>query len=109
MNPPPSTASPEQIARGEDFYLDNCWICHSDVGNAGGLLRRGLFPELAVSPALASPELFAAVVLEGVRAQNGMVSFANILTPEGAEDVRAYLIERANVALQQQQAARAGR
>jgi quinohemoprotein ethanol dehydrogenase len=109
LNPPPSTASPEQIARGEDLYLDNCWICHSDVGNAGGLLRRGLFPELAVSPALASPELFASIVLEGVRSQNGMVSFANVLTPETAEDVRAYLIERANVALQAQQAAAAAR
>jgi quinohemoprotein ethanol dehydrogenase len=79
------------------------------VGNAGGLLRRGLFPELAVSPALASPELFASIVLDGVRSQNGMVSFANILTPETAEDVRAYLIERANVTLQAQQAAQAAR
>ncbi len=109
LNPPPSTAAPEQIARGEDLYLDNCWICHSDVGNAGGLLRRGLFPELAVSPALASPELFASIVLQGVRSQNGMVSFANVLTPETAEDVRAYLIERANVTLQAQQAAAAAR
>ncbi|MGV3590933.1 MAG: PQQ-dependent dehydrogenase, methanol/ethanol family [Gammaproteobacteria bacterium] len=109
LNPPPSTASPEQIASGENLYLDNCWICHSDVGNAGGLLRRGLFPELAVSPALNSPELFKAIVLDGVRSQNGMVSFAHVLTPETAEDVRAYLIERANVTLQQQQTAQAAR
>jgi quinohemoprotein ethanol dehydrogenase len=109
LNPPPSTASAEQIARGEAYYQDNCWICHSDVGNAGGLLRRGLFPELAVSPALASPELFAAIVLDGVRAQNGMVSFAQILTPEAAEDVRAYLIDRANATLQQQQQQQAQR
>jgi quinohemoprotein ethanol dehydrogenase len=99
LAPPPSVASPEQIARGENLYLDNCWICHSDVGNAGGLLRRGLFPELAVSPALASADLFRAVVLDGVRSQNGMVSFANVLTPDTAEDVRAYLIDRANAAL----------
>ena len=106
LNPPPSVASAEQIARGESLYLDNCWICHSDVGNAGGMLRRGLFPELALSPALGSPELFAAIVLDGVRAQNGMVSFAQLLTPETAEDVRAYLIDRANATLQQQQARR---
>ena len=79
-----------------------------NVGNAGGVLRRGLFPELAVSPALASPELFAAVVLDGIRAGNGMVSFSHILDAAGAEDVRAYLIDRANAALQRQQAARAG-
>ncbi len=106
LNPPPSTASAEQITRGEKLYLDNCWICHSDVGNAGGMLRRGLFPELAVSPALASPELFAAVVLDGIRAGNGMVSFSHVLDAAGAEDVRAYLIDRANATLQRQQAAR---
>ncbi|MES2604191.1 MAG: PQQ-dependent dehydrogenase, methanol/ethanol family [Pseudomonadota bacterium] len=104
LNPPASTASAEQIARGEDLYLDNCWICHSDVGNAGGLLRRGLFPELAVSSALGSPDLFKAIVIDGVRTQNGMVSFSNVLTPETAEDVRAYLIDRANAALQARQA-----
>lgn len=105
LNPPPSVASDEQIARGEDLYETNCWICHSDVGNSGGLLRRGLFPELAVSPALASPELFKSVVLDGVRSQNGMVSFANVLDGQAAEDVRAYLIARANVALQARQSA----
>src|SRR5690606_20413297 len=98
LNPPPSTASAEQIARGEELYIDNCWICHSDVGNAGGMLRRGLFPELAVSPALASPELFSAIVRDGIRAQNGMVSFADIVSEQGAEDLRAYLIDRANAA-----------
>ena len=87
LNPPPSTASAEQIARGEQLYQDNCWICHSDVGNAGGLLRRGLFPELAVSPTLGSPELFAAVVLDGVRAANGMVSFAQVLDAAAAEEI----------------------
>jgi len=105
LNPPPSVASDEQIARGEDLYETNCWICHSDVGNSGGLLRRGLFPELAVSPALASPELFKSVVLDGARSQNGMVSFANVLDGQAAEDVRAYLIARANVALQARQSA----
>jgi quinohemoprotein ethanol dehydrogenase len=104
LNPPPSVASAEQIARGQSLYQASCWICHSDVGNPVRAQRRGLFPELAVSSALASPELFKAIVLDGVRAQNGMVSFASVLTPETAEDVRAYLIERANVAYQAQQA-----
>ncbi|HWK55133.1 MAG TPA: PQQ-dependent dehydrogenase, methanol/ethanol family [Hyphomicrobiales bacterium] len=105
LDPPPSVASAEQIARGAELYGRHCWICHSDVGNAGGLLRRGLFPELAVSPALGSPELFASIVLDGVRSQNGMVSFSELIDSDDAEDVRAYLIDRANVALQ----ARGGR
>lgn len=100
LNPPPSVAEAAQIARGENTYQDNCIICHGDVGNSGGIFRRGLFPELALSSALGSPELFSAIVIDGVRAQNGMVSFANIITPQDAEDIRAYLIERANITLQ---------
>ena len=106
LNPPPSTASKEQITRGENLYLAKCWICHSEVGNSGGVLRRGLFPELAVSPALASPELFKSIVLDGVRKQNGMVSFADVIDANGAEDIRAYLIDRANAAVQARAAAR---
>src|SRR5688572_11410713 len=49
LNPPPSVASAEQIASGENLYLDHCWICHSDVGSGGRLARRGLFPELSLS------------------------------------------------------------
>ncbi|MDR0781550.1 MAG: PQQ-dependent dehydrogenase, methanol/ethanol family [Pseudomonadales bacterium] len=99
LNPPQATASIEQVARGAEIYGHNCWICHGDVGSAGGPLRRGLFPELAVSPTLNSQELFDAVVLQGVRSANGMVSFANVVNADGAADLRAYLIERANAAL----------
>ena len=103
LDPPPSVASAEQITRGEQLYQANCWICHETPGNAGGVGRRGLFPELVLSPALASPELFSAIVIDGIRRQNGMVSFANVVDAEGAEDLRAYLIERANITLQARQ------
>jgi hypothetical protein len=49
--------------------------------------------------------LFKSIVLDGVRSQNGMVSFSNVLDAQAAEDVRAYLIARANAALQARQAA----
>jgi mono/diheme cytochrome c family protein len=98
LDPPPSTASAEAIARGEQLYQSTCWLCHENPGNAGGIFRRGLFPDLAYSPALASPELFAAVVLSGVRAPNGMASFADVLDEEDAEAIRAYIIDQANAA-----------
>lgn len=97
LDPPPSQASAEQIARGQNSYQDNCIICHGEVGNAGGIFRRGLFPELALSPTLHSADLFAAIVRDGARAQNGMASFADSVSPQDAEDIRAYLIERANM------------
>ena len=96
LNPPPSTASAEEIARGEQLYQSACWLCHENPGNAGGMFRRGLFPDLAYSPALASPEVFAAIVLDGARAANGMASFADALDPDEAEAIRAYIIDRAN-------------
>jgi alcohol dehydrogenase (cytochrome c)/quinohemoprotein ethanol dehydrogenase len=98
LNPPPSIASAQEIARGERAYQANCWLCHENPGSAGGIFRRGLFPDLAYSPALASRELFAAIVLDGVRATNGMASFAQVIGAEEAEAIRAYVVDRANAA-----------
>jgi alcohol dehydrogenase (cytochrome c)/quinohemoprotein ethanol dehydrogenase len=99
LNPPPSVAPAEQIARGRELYDASCVLCHDDPGNAGGIFRRGLFPDLAYSPALATREAFAAIVIDGARAANGMASFASVLDAEGAEAIRAYLIADANAAL----------
>jgi mono/diheme cytochrome c family protein len=99
LNPPASTASAEQIARGRELYDASCVLCHDDPGNAGGLFRRGLFPDLAYSPALASREAFASIVIDGARAANGMASFSGVLDAEGADAIRAYVIADANAAL----------
>jgi quinohemoprotein ethanol dehydrogenase len=98
LAPPPSVASAELIERGALAYQANCMICHDTPGNAGGMFRRGLFPDLAYSPALHSRELFDAIVLDGVRAANGMASFADALNAEESEAIRAFVIERANAA-----------
>ncbi len=92
-------ASAEEIARGRDLYEANCSLCHDVIGNAGGLFRRGLFPDLAYSPALASREAFAAIVLDGARAANGMAGYAGVLDADGAEAVRAHIVDRANATL----------
>jgi mono/diheme cytochrome c family protein len=99
LNPPPSVAPPEQIARGREVYDANCVLCHDDPGNAGGIFRRGLFPDLAFSPALASREAFAAIVFDGARAANGMASYAGVIDEDGVEAIRAYVIADANAAL----------
>jgi quinohemoprotein ethanol dehydrogenase len=99
LNPPPLTASADEVARGRELYNANCVLCHDDPGNAGGLFRRGLFPDLAYSPTLPSREAFAAIVIDGARAANGMASFAQALDADGADAIRAYLIAEANAAL----------
>jgi quinohemoprotein ethanol dehydrogenase len=99
LNPPPRTAPAEQVARGRQVYDANCVLCHDDPGQAGGLFRRGLFPDLAYSPTLPSAEAFAAIVLDGARAGNGMAAYAGVIDRDGAEAIRAYLIDEANAAL----------
>jgi PQQ-dependent dehydrogenase (methanol/ethanol family) len=99
LNPPPLTASADEVARGRELYESNCVLCHDDPGNAGGLFRRGLFPDLAYSPTLPSREAFAAIVLDGARAANGMASFSQALDADEADAIRAYLISEANAAL----------
>jgi len=99
LNPPPSVASTEVIARGRTLYDANCVLCHDDPGNAGGLFLRGLFPDLAYSPTLPSAEAFAAIVTGGARAANGMASYSGVLDAEGADAIRAFLIKEANDAL----------
>jgi PQQ-dependent dehydrogenase (methanol/ethanol family) len=90
LQPPPAFGNAELLARGEQLYGRYCSTCHGTDG-----LSRGMFPDLRYSPALGSQSAFAQVVLDGVRAQNGMVSFAQALTPEDAEAVRAYVVARA--------------
>jgi quinohemoprotein ethanol dehydrogenase len=99
LSPPPSVASAVEIARGRDLYDANCILCHDDPGNAGGIFRRGLFPDLAYSPTLPSAEAFAAIVIGGARAANGMASYSGVLDAEGADSIRAFLIREANDAL----------
>ena len=92
LNPPPSTASADVIARGGEKYSQYCAICHG----ANGVQARTSFPNLSVTPLLWTQEGFDAVVLTGARADRGMGSFAAELKPEDTIAIRDYLISRAN-------------
>jgi PQQ-dependent dehydrogenase (methanol/ethanol family) len=94
LNPPAAFGTPEQLARGERLYSDNCTMCHdTSYGN------RGLFPDLRYSPMINTPEGFRAVVLEGALEPRGMVSFRQRFGAEEAEALRAYITQRARAAL----------
>jgi quinohemoprotein ethanol dehydrogenase len=54
-----------------------------------------MFPDQRYSGALGSAESFKTIVLDGALKQNGMVSFAQALSTDDAEAVRAYLVSRA--------------
>ncbi|WP_241233611.1 PQQ-dependent dehydrogenase, methanol/ethanol family [Altericroceibacterium xinjiangense] len=79
------TFTAEQIADGQRWYLTYCSICHGGPVN----------PDLFRSPVATSQQAWHAVVIEGALADNGMISFAPWLSPEQAENVRAYVLSEA--------------
>ena len=83
------TASADDLDRGDVLYHDICRFCHgAAVRNGGGI------PDLRLMSA-ESHEQFLAIVLGGSKKENGMASFADLLSPEDAERIHQYIISRA--------------
>lgn len=93
---PQTNASNETIAQGQRAYEQICSACHGTNAISN---RVGVFPDLRLSNRLGDPEAWADVVLEGVLADRGMVSFAQSLGEGDAEAIRAFIIRRANLDL----------
>jgi alcohol dehydrogenase (cytochrome c)/quinohemoprotein ethanol dehydrogenase len=94
LNPPADSAPADVVAAGAQHYGKFCAACHGDNGQTRG----STFPNLMVSALLYSQAGFDQVVLKGVRAGKGMVSFATVLDGKATEALRAYIIARANEA-----------
>ena len=90
LNPPPAFGSPAQLARGAQLYDRFCGTCHGAEAQS-----RGMFPDLRYSGTLRQSDAFQSIVLGGALKQNGMVSFQSALSAPDAEDVRAYVVDRA--------------
>ncbi|HEV7714376.1 MAG TPA: PQQ-dependent dehydrogenase, methanol/ethanol family, partial [Steroidobacteraceae bacterium] len=93
LNPPPSTASKETIEAGHQQFASHCAMCHEPPA-----ANRSVFPDLRYSPMLNTPEAFSSIVLDGALQASGMASFKGRITPDEAQSIRAYMIERANQA-----------
>lgn len=90
LNPPPLTASPATVHKGERLFQNYCGRCHGDVAVSGGVL-----PDLRYSSTLANDQWFY-IVRGGMLQSRGMVSFARELSKEDAAAIRAYVIFRAH-------------
>ena len=91
LNPPALTASQDVVATGGQLYGQYCSVCHG----IGGQQRGANFPNLMVSPMLHSQGAFDQVVLEGIRADKGMVSFADQFSNEESEAIRWFIVAQA--------------
>lgn len=87
---PDESFTPAQIAHGKELFATDCWTCHGP-----GAVSSGVAPDLRRSGALASAEAWKAVVIDGILKDRGMISFAEYFSARDAEDLRAYVADRA--------------
>ena len=87
-SPTPLRASEAQVTRGRELYAQTCVRCHGDNATGGVKDLRWMTVE--------THGLFNDIVLKGLYREKGMASFADVVTPEDADAIHAYLIARAN-------------
>ena len=78
------------IETGHRNYIRVCMACHGEDARSATAV-----PDLRYSNAIVDRETFKAIVIDGVRADQGMVGFGATLTPAEAEEIRAYLVSLA--------------
>lgn len=87
----PAFGDARLVEAGFRHYARSCAVCHGPLAISSGVL-----PDLRWSPVTGDRAQWREVVLEGRLSGNGMVSFATQLTPDEAEAIRAYVLDRAN-------------
>jgi quinohemoprotein ethanol dehydrogenase len=88
--PPVPAVGADVLERGNAAYHRVCAGCHGMRAVGGGVI-----PDLRHMSAATHAD-FDAIVLGGSRSGQGMVSFADRISPEEAQAIHAYVIERAN-------------
>ncbi|MFM7028425.1 MAG: c-type cytochrome, partial [Chakrabartia sp.] len=91
LDPPPFTGTAAQADAGASPDQNSCSVCHGDAAIAGGLN-----PDLRHSAALGNPKLWQQIVHDGLLSQNGMVAWKDEYSAEQIENIRQYVIRRAN-------------
>jgi alcohol dehydrogenase (cytochrome c)/quinohemoprotein ethanol dehydrogenase len=81
----------ELIAAGARHYGQNCALCHGVAAISGGVL-----PDLRHSPMIASADAFNSVVIDGAFVDKGMAGWAEVLSDDDAEAIRAFIVFMAN-------------
>jgi len=92
FDPPELTAGAEELLDGQRNYLAFCVFCHGD-----GAVSGGATPDLRAMTA-ETHERWDSIVRGGAHWQSGMVGFSPVLDEEQSENIRQYLIERAQLA-----------
>ncbi len=81
----------EQLQLGLVQYARNCTVCHGPFAVSAGVL-----PDLRWSAYASSSEAWTGVLIDGNLQSIGMVSFADVLSEDEVEAIRAYVIQQAH-------------
>ncbi|MBT8086743.1 MAG: PQQ-dependent dehydrogenase, methanol/ethanol family [Gammaproteobacteria bacterium] len=95
--PPDVDANDATLALGKDLYHERCAVCHGAGAVSGGVL-----PDLRRSNG-ETHALWDAIVLGGAWRNKGMPGFGLIFDQRDSEAIRAFVVERARHAYDQQQ------
>ncbi|HTK80537.1 MAG TPA: PQQ-dependent dehydrogenase, methanol/ethanol family [Rhizomicrobium sp.] len=96
--PPPQTGSKATIDKGFDLYHRNCLVCHGFFAQSEGEV-----PDLRLVPREIWDQ-FDDIVRGGILKDNGMASFADILSKDDVAAIRAYVLDQAHLAWTQSHA-----
>jgi quinohemoprotein ethanol dehydrogenase len=89
-NPPVEVASPEIELQGARLYATHCARCHGfDAVGAN------VIPDLRRSPMLTDAKAWHAIVIEGLRAERGMIGWSGFISAVPSELIRKDVGERA--------------
>ncbi len=78
------------IESGHRNYDRVCMVCHGQDARSVTAI-----PDLRYSNAIVDRDTFKSIVIDGTRADKGMVGFGSTLSPADAEEIRAYLVSLA--------------
>jgi len=90
----------EAIRQGDDLYHSQCASCHGGIGIPSEVAI--IAPDLRLMN-LATHSEMQDIVLEGVRAQQGMPDFEDTLTNDQLEAIRAFIVTQARQLKQYQE------
>ena len=85
-----SVVSAGNAVAGAARYGALCSVCHGPGGMSAGSI-----PDLRYSGVLLNQDAFLGIVLDGLLESRGMVGFSEDLDAQGAENIRAYLLQQA--------------
>jgi quinohemoprotein ethanol dehydrogenase len=91
LDPPRDTASAATVTAGKKLYHTFCSNCHGDSATGSGVL-----PDLRYSSVINDARAMDVIVRQGSLQASGMVAFKDEVSSQDLEQIRAYVIHRAN-------------